>query len=257
MRVSDVLDFFGYLRLWRPMPQGSDTPVTVYVSLTTIPSRMPRVDQCIQSLVEQTHPPAKIFLCVPQAYRRFGIVPPVPANLSRFGTQLEVVRCIDDFGPGTKALGALERIPQEPGVLLVLVDDDMLYARHMLAAFAQAYRESPDTSRSFYTYPYRGITIGQGQDGFALPAAHLSGMREFFEAIRDDPHLFLVDDLWISFFMRMKGAPAARIQHHLRKRGPIYRIYNSFDRLDRIKGDFSQRQCMARGREVLRQRFGV
>ena len=262
MRILDVLDYWAvlpYRLALRAMPtrmQATDEPVAVYVSMTTIPSRIGQVARCIESLMVQTHRPERIFLCVPETYRRFGPAPPIPEALYRLGDTVEIVRSAEDCGPGTKLLGALHLVPHAPSTLLVLVDDDVRYADYMLESFVAAFRRHPARSHSFRAPPYRGLTVGEGHDGFALPTSRLDGVREFFESVRDDPHLVMVDDLWISYFMRMKGAPAARLRHRFRRPAGVYWGFNTSNELHHIRGAFSRRRCMAKGREVLRQRFG-
>ena len=103
----------------------------IFVSLTTIPSRMQGLRRCIASLEAQTTPPERIFLCIPQTYRRFETLDPLPFKATELGSLVEIVPCTDD-GPGTKILGAIDRLPQVPEALLVLVDDDAEYELHML-----------------------------------------------------------------------------------------------------------------------------
>lgn len=262
MRILDVLDYWACLPYrfaqWAmpSPPPVTDEPVSVYVSLTTIPSRIGKVARSIESLLAQTHKPARIFLCIPETYRRFGPAPPIPDSLYRLGDRVEVVRCAEDFGPGTKLLGALHLVPRTPSTLLVLVDDDVRYADYMLEAFVAAFRRYPARSHSFRAPSYKGLIVGEGHDGFALPTARLDGVREFFESVRDDPHVVMVDDLWISYFMRMKGAPAANLRHRFRRPASLYWGFNTSNELHHIRGAFSRRRCMAKGREVLRQRFG-
>jgi hypothetical protein len=262
LRIIDVLDFLAYLpfrvvRRWlHKEAAATDESVAVYVSLTTIPSRIGKVARSIESLMAQTHKPVRIFLCVPETYRRFGPAPSIPEELHRFGETLQIVRCADDYGPGTKLLGALDLVPRGPATLLVLADDDVRYGDYMLEAFVAAFRRHPERSHSFRASTYRGVVVGEGHDGFALPTSRLDGVREFFESVRDDPHVFLVDDLWISFFMRMKGAPATPVRDYLRRPASVYWGSNTSNELHHIRGAFSRRRCMARAREVLRQRFG-
>ncbi len=231
-------------------------PVRVFVSLTTIPSRMGGLARCIASLEAQTLPPERIFLCVPQTYRRFETPEPLPFVASQLGTRIEVIRCHDD-GPGTKILGSLDRVPKEPNVLLVLVDDDAAYEPHMLATFAEAFRARPDAASSFYVYRYRGLDVGQGNDGFAIPAHTLRGLQDFHAKIRTHRHLFFVDDLWISFYLWMNNVPIQTLAAKAGPTGFIRQVYNDIDALARQTGEFTRRRAMSRSIWYLRLRFGA
>ncbi len=212
--------------------------------------------RCVASLEAQTLPPERIFLCVPQTYRRFETPDPLPLVASQLGTRVEIIRCHDD-GPGTKILGSLDRLPKDADVLLVLVDDDAAYEPHMLATFAEAFRNRPDAASSFYVYRYRGLDIGQGNDGFAIPARVLGGLKHFHEKFRTHRHLFFVDDLWISFYLWMNSVPVISLAAKAGPTGFIREVYNDVDALAGQSGQFSRKRTMLRSIWHLRWRFGI
>ena len=43
----------------------------IYISLTTIPSRVKNLHKSVESLLKQTHKPDKIFINIPNKYKRF------------------------------------------------------------------------------------------------------------------------------------------------------------------------------------------
>lgn len=227
----------------------------LFVSLTTIPPRMAGIGRCIASLLAQETPPEKVFVCVPERYRRFETPDPLPFDLALFGERVELVRCPRDEGPGTKILGALDQIPDDPDCLLVLVDDDMEYRPHMLTVLAETFRKSPGAAASFHTYHYRRLTVGQGADAFALPAHHLDGLRAYADMALTCPSAFYVDDLWISYFLWLKRIPIVDLSN---RRGPdgIYAIYNDSRALNRESGVIGRKRVMRRTLWHLRRRFG-
>lgn len=212
--------------------------------------------RCIASLEAQTTPPERIFLCIPQTYRRFETLDPLPFKATELGSLVEIVPCTDD-GPGTKILGAIDRLPQVPDALLVLVDDDAEYELHMLGAFAEMFRKHPGDAGSFHVYRYRGINVGQGNDGFAIPVAKLAGLKGFHANIRDNPYIFYVDDLWISFYLWMNSVPIHNLTAMSGLSGYIRKIYNDVDALARQTGTFTRRRTMSRSIWYLRSRYGV
>ena len=236
---------------------GNEHPhLRVFVSLTTIPSRMGGIARCIASLETQTLAPERIFLCVPQTYRRFETPDPLPFSAAELGKSVEIIRCNDD-GPGTKILGSLDHVPKEPDALLVMVDDDAAYEPHMLATFAEAFRAKPRDASSFHVYRYRGIDVGQGNDGFAIPAHVLGGLRDFHAKFREHPYLFLVDDLWISFYLWMNSVPIQSLAAKAGRTGFIRDVYNDVDALAKLTGQFTRRRAMSRSIRHLRLRFGL
>lgn len=233
----------------------------VFVSLTTIPDRIADIEPCIQSLHEQTVPPEAIFLCIPRTYKRHGSAAEVPAALVNNYPLLKIVPCADDFGPGTKVLGSLDLVNKDADSLVVLVDDDSTYRNYMLEEFVNAFHADPDHAYSFYVSDYRGIHVGQGCDGFAIPATELNGLRSYFERIRENEFAFFVDDLWISHYLQLNGVPAVSLRKKLRRDGiareTIYETYNGVSALLHTKGKYKRWKCMAETRKFLKQEFGL
>ena len=83
----------------------------IYVSLTTIPKRVKNLNKTIESLLRQSQVPDKIFVNVPYKYKRFddnisdNQIPKFADN------RIEVTRC-DDYGPGTKLMGSLDKFKE-------------------------------------------------------------------------------------------------------------------------------------------------
>ncbi|MCR9136007.1 MAG: hypothetical protein NXI27_08435 [Alphaproteobacteria bacterium] len=233
----------------------------VFVSLTTIPDRIAGIEPCIRSLQEQTVPPEAIFLCIPRTYKLHGSAAEVPASLINNYPLLKIVPCADDFGPGTKVLGSLDWVNKDADSLMVLVDDDSTYRDYMLEEFVSAFRADSDHAYSFYVSNYRGIHVGQGCDGFAIPATALKGLRSYFERIRDNEFAFFVDDLWISHYLQLNGMQAISLQKKIRRkglsRGTIYETYNGVSALLHMKGKYKRWKCMAETRKFLKQEFGL
>ena len=96
----------------------------IYVSLTTIPQRLKNINKSVDSLLKQTRKPDKIFVNIPNDYKRFNVkikdteIPKFESNI------VEITRC-EDYGPGTKLLGSLNKL--EKNSLLILVVDDHIY----------------------------------------------------------------------------------------------------------------------------------
>jgi hypothetical protein len=228
----------------------------IYVGLTTIPPRMPNIERCIESLVAQTVPADKILLCIPARYRRFGDPGRLPFDPDRFGGRVEIVRLPEDFGPGTKLLGSFGRAARDRAELLVLADDDLVYQPHMLETFTEQFRAQPHAAASFHTYRYHGLTIGQGADGSALPVGRLDGLLDYHREASKCPEAFFVDDLWLSYFLWLKGIPIVDLSAKAGGHGYIFHIYNDVAALNRETGSLRRKRMMKRTLWSLRLRFG-
>ena len=188
----------------------------IYISISTIPERVKHLNKSIDSLLNQIKKPDKIFINIPYKYKRFKET--VDDNqIPKFNSDIvEVTRC-EDFGPGTKLLGSLDKLKKNS--LLILADDDHIYEDYMIEKFFYFYSKSPDNAYSFYVHPLGNFGIGQGADGFAINTNHLKGIKNFYEKIiKDYEELFLYDDLWISYFLYfIKRNKIISLREHLEK----------------------------------------
>ena len=199
----------------------------ICVSISTIPQRLKNLKESVESLLNQTKKPDKIFINIPYKYKRFdetiedNQIPKFDSNI------VEVTRC-EDYGPGTKLLGSLDK--SEKNSLLILADDDHAYEDYMIEKFFYFYSKAPNNAYSFYVHPLGNFGIGQGADGFAINTNHLKGVKDFYnKVVKNYKELFLYDDLWISYFLYFfKKNKILSLQNHLKKDkdgkfSPIYK----------------------------------
>ena len=188
----------------------------IYISISTIPQRLKHLIESVNSLLNQTRKPDKIFVNIPYKYKRFSET--IEDNqIPKFDSSIvEITRC-EDCGPGTKLLGSLDKF--EKNSLVILADDDHTYEDYMIEKFFYFYSKAPDNAYSFYVHPLGNFGIGQGADGFAINTNHLEGIKNFYDKIvKDYKELFLYDDLWISYFLYFyKNNKILSLREHLKK----------------------------------------
>jgi len=188
----------------------------IYISISTIPQRLKNLHKSVESLINQTKKPDKIFINIPTSYNRFN--ENIKDNqIPKFDSEIvEITRC-KDCGPGTKLLGSLNKFEKDS--LVILADDDHIYADYMIEKFYYFYKKSPNNAYSFYVHPLGNFPIGQGADGFAINTNHLDGIDNFYNKIvMNYKELFLYDDLWISFFLYFfKKNKILSLREHLKK----------------------------------------
>ena len=169
------------------------------VSLTSIPPRFDSLKNTLDSIYNQQIQPEKVFLNIPEKFKRFRNKNFDFNNLSKNYSNLELNKC-EDFGPGTKLLGSLQKISKFDFV--ILVDDDHEYNNQMLKIFYEQAEIDLNKSYSFCVYDILDCKIGQGADGFLINTKHTNGMLKFYDKyVKDNPKLFLNDDLWISVYL--------------------------------------------------------
>ena len=188
----------------------------IYVSLSTIPQRIKNLSTSVESLLNQTQKPDKIFINIPFKYRRFSETIEHEQIPKFDNSTVEITRC-EDSGPGTKLLGSLKKL--EKNSLLILADDDHTYENYMIEKFFYFYSIAPNNAYSFYVHPLGNFGIGQGADGFAINTNHLNGIQNFYDkVVKDYKELFLYDDLWISYFLYFfRKNKILSLRDHLKK----------------------------------------
>ena len=202
----------------------------IYVSITTIPQRIKNLNKSVKSLLNQTRKPDKIFINIPFKYKRFSETI-VDNQFPKFDNNVvEITRC-EDYGPGTKLLGSLNKLQKDS--LLILADDDHTYEDYMIEKFFYFYSKVPNNAYSFYVPPLGNFGVGQGADGFAINSNSLNGVKKFYdEVVKTNKDLFIHDDLWTSFFLfYVKKVKILSLQSHLRKTtnneiSPIYKKHS-------------------------------
>ena len=201
----------------------------IYISISTIPQRVKHLNESVNSLLHQTRKPDKIFVNIPYKYKRFKET--IEDNqIPKFDSSIvEITRC-EDYGPGTKLLGSLNKLNKDS--LIILADDDHTYEDYMIEKFFYFYSKAPNNAYSFYVHPLGNFGIGQGADGFAINTNHLKGINNFYDkVVKDYKELFLYDDLWISYFLYFfKKNKILSLQEHLKKNDDgkpslIYKIH--------------------------------
>jgi hypothetical protein len=202
----------------------------VIVTLTTMPTRIGRIDLTLKSLLRQTVRPAAIRLNVPVASRREAVAYQIPLWLTELRS-IQIERC-EDLGPATKLIPTL--LDVNPEQRLLVVDDDRIYHPHFveqMVALADAHPDvaiagsgwdaPPDlvdrpttlTATIFGLPPapikctrvrgQREVDVMQGLSGYLVKP-------KFFdcEALTDYSEApgaaFYVDDVWISAHCRAR-----------------------------------------------------
>jgi hypothetical protein len=221
--------------------------VPIYVGLTTLPSRIGKIRNTLDSLLEQTVVPDKIFLSIPDRSLREGCSYVLPEWLANKALpRVEVLRCERDYGPGTKLLGCLPQITRP--ACLIVVDDDLKYSPFLVERLYHAQVTQRDSSFSFFVYRQGPFPIGQGADGFSFYTPNLEGIEEFARVALKSRPLFVTDDLWISVFLKNKGIRVENLRPLLRSGEAVYeQTSDRPNQLRHLKGELERHTAMSAG----------
>ena len=199
----------------------------VIVSLTSFPPRMSTLATCIRSLKGQAHRPDRILLWL-SSDQFAQSQAEVPESIQELVDEQFMIRWVDeDLGPHKKYFHAM----QDSGdALVVTVDDDVQYDRHLIAALLEGHRDRPHciiAGRSnlirfrpngeLRTYDHWGYDhqhmretetyalLPTGIGGVLYPPGALPA--ETFDAATIRKTCLHADDLWLKAVATANGTP--------------------------------------------------
>ena len=170
------------------------------VSMSTIPSRIKNINNILENINNQTLKPNKIFLNVPFKYNRFKNEIISEKDLDGIIKEnVEIIRC-EDYGPGTKIMGSIDKVRNYDCV--ILLDDDHIYDKNICKIFLEAFKKEP-INYSFYLNKIFSIKMGQCADGFLMNTKLLDNIEIFYKKyVKNNSNMFLDDDLWLAIYLQ-------------------------------------------------------
>jgi hypothetical protein len=113
----------------------------IVISLTTTPHRINAIKPTLDSLRDQSIKADKIYLNVPYEFKRDNVKYVIPQWLLEY-PEVTITRT-EDFGPITKIVPTLWQEP-ELNTLIISVDDDIIYPKHLVRELASYAAEHPE-----------------------------------------------------------------------------------------------------------------
>ena len=168
--------------------------------MSTIPSRVKNINQILEYINAQTLKPDKIYLNIPQQYKRFKDEIISKKDLDHIiKDNIEITRC-EDYGPGTKIMGSIDKVRKYDCV--ILLDDDHIYDKNICEIFINAFKKE-QVNYSFYLNKIFNIKMGQCADGFLMNTKLLDNIENFYEKyVKKNKNMFLDDDLWLAIYLQ-------------------------------------------------------
>ncbi|KAK9833113.1 hypothetical protein WJX74_007812 [Apatococcus lobatus] len=124
-----------------------------YISLSTIPARLPFLQPVLRNLVRQTQAADAIFLALPVFSSRESRCYRIPHYLKADPElrPIRVLRSDIDYGPATKVIPLLQLIqssglPLLQNVRILVLDDDQLYPLNMVETYKRWSNERADSA---------------------------------------------------------------------------------------------------------------
>lgn len=123
--------------------------MTIWATLTTIPSRESEARNTLNSLLAQTLAPTHIHVNVCSFYRRLNCTLP-PGFLADFKAHPKVSILIgEDEGPATKFLGAAD-LTRSADDTVIICDDDVVYSPTVVERLVESVRSRPRSAAGLW-----------------------------------------------------------------------------------------------------------
>lgn len=197
------------------------------VSLTAIPTRIPRLHITIETLLRQSRKPDRIILWLSDELKHRRM-PWLLRKQMRRGLTL---RFCEDVGPHTKIHYALKEFPDD---ILVTCDDDRIYGKDWLKGLYEAHQKDPQSIMCYraheilldekgalkkytdwrhyapgFTGPSHRL-FATGVGGVLYPPGSLHGNvldKELFSRLCPK-----ADDVWLKAMAMLQGTPHRRVR---------------------------------------------
>lgn len=251
---------------------SSTVDSNLFVSLTTIPSRLSSLWKTIDSLLAQTINPTRIVVNIPRQYTLRFLRQPVDECLvqllvDRYASNPTVVihRTDRDNGPGTKLIGFLvwkqsqdpQSLVHDENSFVVLVDDDVVYKPEFLSGFVPHLDSCMAASYCVNSYPVKradgtsyNFIAGQGRDGFVIQLPCLYAFIHYYNIFISSRAINLHDDFFTSFYLLLQKIPIKPIVFG--GNGElVYEAHTEIDSLHDLPGEFSRDNIIKRSISLL------
>jgi len=180
----------------------------IYLTFSSIPARINKIKNILESIGKQTIKPDKILMFLPYHYKRFNTGIEIPPFINDF--DITIIRT-EDYGPITKLIPILTLdILWDDNDIIVSFDDDTEYPVDWLERLVVAAEEDKNTAFGYrgkafsptnLSYPpinppNKGyVDIITGVWGFLHRRKFLS--MEIFELLKIVPSAFFNDDVFL------------------------------------------------------------
>lgn len=174
----------------------------VWISMTTIPSRMENTYKIINGILSNVSGFDRIVLNIPYKYKRFNINEDMVRKFQNINDTRFTINRTQDYGPITKILPTLDIVPRE-SIILICDDDCYHYEAFKIAAEAQERERSK--SFTFWRYRFKNLDIPQGVDIITFWRPNMNGFQEYANRALKNKHCFYVDDMIIGGYLSKNG----------------------------------------------------
>ncbi|MEX0597172.1 MAG: hypothetical protein WD512_11785, partial [Candidatus Paceibacterota bacterium] len=186
--------------------------MNISISLTTIPTRLGKLDKVMESLCDQSIPIKTIYLVIPHKYKRADLPYMITKKWYFHSAKIRIIRT-PDVGPMTKLVQVLDHLGSRD--LLLTADDDHIYPKHWAYFLSYLTISNPNYKA---IWGFKGNLNGKykmshgidypinvdwlsGSLGVAYPIKYIKDPAAMLKQVNFAPEAFYTDDLLIGNHM--------------------------------------------------------
>jgi len=197
----------------------------VFISLTTIPTRLELLRKCLDSLINQRYPIEQIILTIPKNSLKGKKISRLPPYLSNppYCDWVTIVRPYKDYGPVMKYIGGYKQLPIDS--LVFVCDDDQQYNHNIVSRLVDRYNKVDEDQQDKTVICGDGYTIigtdtVRGVGSVLLPFNGIKtirhGVMNAWSYVRKACQY--VDDNWASIILKKNNFKVINLELSFSKR---------------------------------------
>lgn len=219
-----------------------ETIFPVYISMTTIPSRMKNTIKIIKNFLNNVSGNYTLILNVCENYRKVtkSDITKNIEELQQINSPKFRLNVTYDIGPITKIVPSLKITPNE---CIIIICDDNCYHHEAFKILAEKQDKVHNKTFTFWKYLYSDVEVPQGVDLISFWKPNLQGFEKYYQKSTQEEKCFFVDDLVIGFFLKEKGIPIVQVERKW-KWPWIHPCFDEKESLNTKKGQNSRKNTM-------------
>lgn len=166
----------------------------------------------------------------------------------------------NDYGPGTKLVGALEKNLinfEDDNLYVIIIDDDSLYKKDLITSFEKhnknIFNKIEFASAETHSRDTNNIKIGKGNSGMYVKSKLLKKFINYFNKIKNLDYVLYHDDIYISYYFYLNNIIV--YDTNLGAGGWIHSRIDNDTQLHKIKGKYARDKLNKKVIDILENNF--
>ena len=239
------------------------------ITLSTIPVNFDTIlPKTIDSLlnIEKFDKVEKIIINIPKKYNfrlNGAFIEEIKINqfIDKYKNTKIYLNIVDnDYGPGTKLVGALEKNLikfEDDNLYIIVLDDDSLYKKDLITSFEKHNKSNFNkikfASAETHSRDTNNIKIGKGNAGMYIKSNLLKKFMNYFNKIKNLDYVLYHDDIYISYYFYLDNI----IVYDTRQGagGWIHSRIDNDTQLHKIEGKYNRKELNKKVIDILENNF--